>query len=176
MPVAGHALHSHFVAGQRARLVGTDHRHRPQRFHRRQTPDDRVASGHALHAQRQGDGHDCRQSFGDRRSGQSHHQHEHFRRAVVAPQGSEHKRCRRHAQNGQGQDPAETIHLTQQGRGQAADARQHLIDLAQLGGGAGGHDNTAGLPIDHQRARVGHAVAVAQRGIGGHGLSGFFNG
>lgn len=42
--------HHHFHQGQRSGLVRADARDGPQRFDRRQTADDRVALGDALHA------------------------------------------------------------------------------------------------------------------------------
>ena len=57
---ADHALHSHFIAGQRAGFIRTDDGHRSQRLDSGQLPDDGVAPGHALHAQRQCYGHDGR--------------------------------------------------------------------------------------------------------------------
>lgn len=172
---ADHPLHGHFVAGEGAGLVGTDHRHRAQGFHRRQAPDDRVALGHALHAQGQGDGHDRRQAFGNRRSGQGHHHHEHVGGRITSPERAEDEGGGGGGQHGEGQPAAEMIHLAQQRRGQVLDAGEHLVDLAQLGRRAGGDDDARRLAEHHQRAGIGHAVAIAQRRVGRHRIGAFFH-
>ena len=61
----------HFVLGQGAGLAGADHRHRPEGLHRAELAGDGVAAGHDLHAAGQGDGHDGRQSLGDRGDGET---------------------------------------------------------------------------------------------------------
>ena len=175
MAGADDALHGHFVAGQGAGFIGADDRHRAQRFDRRQATDDGVVPRHALHAQRQGDGHDCRQAFGNGRSNQRHHHHEHVGRVVVAPPCAERKHCQRYGEDDQGQDAAKVIHLAQQGGACCINTRQHLVDFAQFCGGSGGDDDPGGLPIHHQRARVGHVAAVAQRRIRGDERRAFFD-
>ena len=48
-----HALHGHLIAGERAGLIGADHRRGSERFHRMQLLDDRIVHGHALHSERE---------------------------------------------------------------------------------------------------------------------------
>jgi hypothetical protein len=166
-PGADHSLHRHLVARQRAGLVGADHRHRTQRFHGRQAAHDRLAFRHALHAQRQRDGHDRRQPFGNGRGGERDHHQEHVGRRMAAQQHAEDEgqrtqpqdRCREHA--------AEAVDLAQQRRRAGGHVGQHRIDAADLGGRAGGHHQAGGLAVADQRAGIGHAAAVAQRRIGG---------
>ena len=173
MARAHHALHGHLVACQRAGLVGADHRDRAQRLDGGQAADDGVAPGHALHAQRQRHGHDGGQPLGDGRRRQGHDHHEHLGWRVAAHPGAQHKGERGYAQNDQRQHPAKAVHLAQERRGQALDAREHLVDLAQLGGAGRGHHDARGLAGHHQGARIGHALAVAQRGIQRDGVGGF---
>ena len=170
-PGTDHAPHGHLVARQGAGLVRADHGHRAQRLHRGQPAHDGVAPRHALHAEGQRHGHDRRQAFGDGRGGERDDHHEHLGRGVAAPQHAEHEGRRRQRQDGQRQVAAEAVDLAQQRRAEVADACQHAVDLAQLGAAAGGHDDAGGLPVDHQRAGVGHAAAVAERRIGGHGAA-----
>ena len=49
-----HQRNGHLVAGQRPRLIKTDHRCLPQRLHRAELLDDGMVPGHALHAQGKG--------------------------------------------------------------------------------------------------------------------------
>ncbi|MCY1518922.1 hypothetical protein D9M68_536570 [compost metagenome] len=121
---AHHTLHRHLVARERARLVGTDHRHRTQRLHRRQPPHDRLPPRHALHTERQRNGHDGRQPFRNRRSRQRHHHHEHLRRRMAQPPRAHGKQQPRKRQDHHRQHTAKVIHLAQQRRGHAVDARQ----------------------------------------------------
>ncbi|MCY1505420.1 hypothetical protein D9M68_396360 [compost metagenome] len=172
---ADHALHGHLVAGQGAGLVRADHRHRAQGFHRRQAPDDGLLAGHALHAEGQGHGHDRRQPLGDGRGHQRHHHHEHFRRRFAAPQGAEQEHHEGQAENDQRQGAAEAVDLAQQRGGQLVHAAQHLVDPAQLGRGAGGHHQSAGLAEHHQGAGVGHAVAVAEGRVERHRVGALFH-
>ena len=49
--------HRHFVARQRSRFVGTDHRDRTERFHAGQSANERVAFHHSLQTERERDRH-----------------------------------------------------------------------------------------------------------------------
>jgi hypothetical protein len=61
----------HFITSEGTGFVRADDRHGTQSFHRRQLARDSVALDHALHADRQGDGHDRRQTFGYRGYGET---------------------------------------------------------------------------------------------------------
>jgi hypothetical protein len=61
----------HFIARERAGLVGTDHRDRAERLDGVELAGDGVAPGHALHAERQRDGENGRQAFGNRGDGET---------------------------------------------------------------------------------------------------------
>ncbi|MNM73125.1 hypothetical protein D3C81_848430 [compost metagenome] len=172
---ADHSLHGHFVAGQGPGLVRADHRHRAEGFHRRQTADDRLPLRHALHAEGEGDGHERRQALGDRRGHQGDHHHEHVLRRFAAPEGAEQEGHGADGEDGDGQHAPEAVDLLQQRSGRLVDAAEHAVDLAQFGIGPGAHHHPAGLPVDHQGAGVGHAVAVAERRVEGDRLGGLLH-
>ena len=126
--------------------------------------------GHALHADGQRNGHDGGQPLGNGGHRQAHSGHEHLARwhaphphAKTEQQGGGH-------QDDPGQAAAHDLHLAQQRGGGLLHLGQHVADAAHLGVRARGHHHGPRLPLRHQRARKAHAQAVAQRGIGGHGL------
>ncbi len=161
-------LHGHLVAGQGAGLVRADHRHRTQRLHRRQAADDGVAPGHALYAEGEDHRHDRRQSLGNRRGGQRHHQHEHVHHRLALPEGAEDESGAGQQQDRQGQPATEAGDLSQQRSGQGADFAQQRTDPAQFGIPGGGDHHSARLAAGHQGAGIGHATAVAEQRVDGH--------
>ena len=110
------ALNGHFIPGQRAGLVGTDGRHRAQRFHRRHAADDGVAPRHPLHADGQGDGHDRRQAFGNRRHGEADGGEEHLAGRLAMHQHAEGDGAGGQRQDAGGQPAAELRHLLEERR------------------------------------------------------------
>ena len=59
---------------------------------------------------------------------------------------------------------------------QALDGADERRDAAELGGGAGGDHDAAALSGGDEAAGIGHALAVAQRGVGGGGRGGLVAG
>ena len=59
--------HRHFIAGQRAGLVGADHGRGAERLDRRKLAHDGIRGRHAAHAQTKTNGHDRRQRLRNRR-------------------------------------------------------------------------------------------------------------
>ena len=84
----GERRRHHLVAGQRAGLVGADHRDRAQRLDRRQAADDGVAPRHGLHADRQRDRQHRRQALGDRCDREADDRHEQLRERADARRSS----------------------------------------------------------------------------------------
>ena len=101
----------HFIARQRACLVGTDDRDRSQCLDGREPADDRVSACHALHADRQGNGQNGREAFRDGRDRQSDHRHEDFGKTEVADQQAEDQHKRGDAEDRGGQPLGEDAHL-----------------------------------------------------------------
>ena len=163
-----HALHRHFVAGEGAGFVRADDGDRAQRLHRRELANDGLVLRHAPHAQRQGDGHQGGQPLGDGRGGQGHGHHEHLGQGLAAPEHANGEGEHNKADDDQRQPVAKAGHLAQQRRGGGLHRGQQGADAAQLRGAARGHDQPRGRARGHQRARVQHAVPVAQGGILGH--------
>ncbi len=61
-----HPARRHLAFGQRARLVGADHRGASQRFHGGHAPHQRIALGHLVHRDSERTSHDCRQRLRNR--------------------------------------------------------------------------------------------------------------
>ena len=157
----------HFIARQRAGLVGTDHRDRAERLHGRQPADDRIALGHAAHANGQRDGQDGRQALRDRRDGDPDDDHEGFVGAITARQVRERVHGRRDQHDDDGQLPREAIHLPEQRRFELLDFAEHRADAAELGRRPGTDRDAHALSGRDQRPRECHRGAIAQRGLWG---------
>lgn len=71
-------LDLHAVFREGARLVGGDDGDAPQGLHRRKTPHHRLAPGHPLHPQGQGQGEDGGKPLGDGRHRQGHGEEDHL--------------------------------------------------------------------------------------------------
>jgi hypothetical protein len=84
-----------------------------ERLDYRQAADDGVAARHALDADGERDGQDCRQALGDRRHGEADSGHEHLARGVAADGQPEDERQRGNAEDGGGQPAGEVGHLAE---------------------------------------------------------------
>ncbi len=151
---AGHhdRRHRHLVPGQRAGLVGADHRHRANRLDRRQPPHDGMAPRHRLHADGQRDGHHRRQPLGDRRHRHADHDHEQVGKVAVLHEGAEGQQQARDQQDQQAQPAREMVHLPDQRRGQGFHPRQQPANAADFRGSPGRGDDPAPGALGHQRA------------------------
>ncbi len=161
-----HGSHRHLVAGQRPGLVGADDRHRAEGLDRRQLADDGVAPRHALHADRQGDGHDSRQAFGDRRDRQADHDHEGFVKLVGMDEHGVSENRGRHRQHRQGDLPRELGHLPDQRGCQALHPGDQGVDPAEFGRGTRRDDDTDALTGGDEGSGERHGKAVAERRAG----------
>src|SRR5690625_4667360 len=84
----------HLVARQGPRLVGTDDRGGAQGLDGWQAAHHGIACRHPLHADRQGDGDDCRQALGYEAYRQRHHRHERLDPVVASQKTAKRKRRR----------------------------------------------------------------------------------
>ncbi len=173
--------HRHLVAGERSRLIRADHRHRAQRFDRRQASNDGVAPCHALYADGEGDSDDGGQTLGNGGHRQADGGEEHFGRRVTMDQHAESECHAGDNANGHSQPAAELRHLAQQRCAERRDPTQHGTDAADLGDIASGYHHARGLTPRDQRSRVPHRVAITdgcqlcdwRRGFfGGHRFTG----
>ncbi|MCY1229607.1 hypothetical protein D9M72_419760 [compost metagenome] len=170
------ALHRHFIAGQGAGLVGADHSHRAQALHGGQATDDRIAARHALHAQGEDDGQHRGQALGDGGHGQAHSGHQHVGGAVATQQDAEDEGGRRQQQDDQGELAGEAGHVGQQRSLQLLHGAQQVADAPEFGLARGRHHQADAAAGTDQGAGVGHAVTVAQAGVGGDGAAGLVGG
>ncbi len=156
----------HRVGRQRAGLVRADVGDRAQRLDRRQPPHQRVDLHHPACAERQQDGHDGRQRFGNGRDREADRRHGHQEDRFAAQQAqAEHHRADR--QRHERKTLAEHRKpLLQRGAALLRLAQQRR-DLAQLRGRAGGDHQPARASLRHQGALERHVVPVAQRMVAG---------
>ena len=159
-----HRLDRHLVLGQGAGFVRADHRGAAEGLDRPQPADQRMALHHPLHAQRQSDGHDRRQSFrygGDRQAyGRQERLHQ---LAPAPPLQSEHHR---HKHEAQVHDPfAELLEPLLERRGLLLDLLDHPGNLAELGLHAGLGHHGPGPAGGDRRAQIDHVGPVRQRRV-----------
>ena len=157
----------HLVLRERAGLVGADHGDGTECLDRGELAGDGVAMGHALHAERERDGEDGGQAFGDGRDREADRGEEEVceREVVQAEADPEHEH--RERDDDHRQDLAELPHLPRERGLQGLHLGDHAVDAAELGIGAGGDDHAGAAPGGDQRAGVGHAEAVADAGVRG---------
>jgi hypothetical protein len=144
-----HALHSHFVARQRAGFVSADHGNRAEGFHRRQSADDCIAPRHALHADSQGNGHDRRQSLRNGRHRQPDHGQEHVCRSVIAPAPADGEHRSGDRQDDDSQPLGKAGHFRQQRCGHLLHFRQQCADVANFSTAADGDHDAFAQPVSH---------------------------
>jgi hypothetical protein len=161
-----HAPRCHFVARERAGLVGADHRSRAERLDRGQAADDRVARRHAAHPERERNRDHRGQALRHHADRKRYHPEQRLHPGEVAHQHGEGKKRGRASDREPGEPPREAVHLAYERRGQRLDRLEQRADASDLGGWASRHYHPAPLAGRHQRARVGHAVARAKVGIG----------
>ena len=165
--------HHHFHQGQRARLIGADTGYRAESFDRGQEPDDGVAFGHPLNADRQRHRDERRQSFRNHRHRDADHRLKDFHEGQVTHPPAEQKHDHAHDSDRAGDAVSELLDLPQQRRLQRANRGHHLVDTAQFRMRARRHYNAGGPPCCHQGAGECHPFAIANRGFFGYGVGGF---
>ena len=143
----------HLVAGERAGLVGADHRDRAERLDRRQPADDRVAARHRLHADRQRDRQHRGQTLRDRGDRKADDGHEQLGERQMARRSSHRPRRTRSDDQDEDRQPAgeASIWRTRRRR-ERLDLDQHAADAADLGRRPGGDDHAAPGPRDQRAA------------------------
>ncbi len=159
-------LHGHLVARQGAGLVRADHRRAAQRLDGRQVADDRVAPGHAVHADGQRDRQHDDQPLGDHGHRQRDRGEEHVDQRLAVHEAADREGHGRERQDGPHQPVAEARDAPRQRRGQHVGLGQQLRDAPDLGRAAGGDDDAGGRAVVHQGRRVRHVGAVGEHGVG----------
>ena len=156
--------HGHRVFGQRAGLVGADHRGAAQGFHGRQVADDGAALGHAADADGQGNAHGSRQALRDGADGQRHGRDQHGRHRFATPDPDDEGQ-RSQAKNHPEQQSGKFAHLLRQRRGDFGCAGDQAGNAAGFGGVRRGDDQAVALAGNHAGAGIGHVAAVGKLGV-----------
>ena len=165
LAAAPQGTNGHRVFGQRARFVRADDGRAAQRFNRRQVADDGTPLRHACDAYGKRDGDSGRQAFRNGTNGQRHGGNEHVE-GRFATQQSDGNRQQRQPADGPQQPPGEGVHLARQRRHHVGRCGYQVGNAPGFGGIARGDHQSAALPGDDGRARVGHVEPVGQQGIG----------
>ncbi len=155
--------HHHLVAGQRAGLVGADHRDGTDGLDRGQAADDGVAPRHGLNANRQRDGHHRGQPLGNCRHRNAHDGHEQFGEVLMPDEIAIGEQQARGEKDQERQPPREVVELRDERRRQLLHIRQQPADAPDFRRLAGRHHEAARRALRHQRARPQHGCAVSQR-------------
>ena len=95
--------------------------------------DDRVAAGHALHADCQGDGHDGREAFGDGGNDKADCGHKHVAEGESADEVSKSKGAGCDDKDGGTETATELVHLPDEWRGDGLDFGEEAADFADFG-------------------------------------------
>ena len=161
--------HRHLVPGEGAGLVRRDHVGRPERFHRGQVADDRVAARHPLHADGQDRGDHRRQPFRHGGHRQRHTQNQHVEQRRRSLNVLDEEDGRNHHDGNRHDDDAEhfpgAIQLALQRSGFVRRLLQQSGDASHFGAHAGrGHDRLA-VSVCGGGAAEHHVVAVAERSL-----------
>ena len=160
----------HFVSGQRAGLVGADHRRSAERLDGRKLSYDGIGGRHAPHAEAQPNGDDGRQRLGDRRDRERHGEQEQAENRVQIQDGTaEQPRCEHHGANSEhdrAKALAGAVKFLLKRRRLLLGGFQQTGDAADLGPHAGRDDHGAATAIGRDRARKQHVAAVAEADIG----------
>ena len=164
------ALGGQAVLGERARLVARDDRRRPEGLDRRQGAHDRVAGGHAPHADRERDREHHGQGFGNRRDGHGDGGEEDLFE-LLAEEGTGDEDDRGDEADEQADAPLEAADDELQGRG-IGGALHQFVDDAELGGGADRDDDAVRPAGGGEGAAEEHARAVGDLGVLGDRLGG----
>ena len=112
-------LNLHAAFGEGSGLVAADHAHRAQGLHRREPSHQRLAPGHALHVDGQGQGDRGQQSLRHIGHDDPSRKHQAFRAAHPHKQQAEQKRQAAHRQGDGGDRVNDAAHLLLQGAGAA---------------------------------------------------------
>ena len=158
----GDGLDLHAVLRQRAGLVGADHRHRAQRFHRCEPPHEGLPRGHAPGAHGQGHRHDGRKRLGNRRDGEGDRREQHEHRRLAAQQSHAEDDAAQH-EHGDGEQSRQPRQPALKRRLSLLLLLEHLRDAPELRRHAGGDRHPRSAPVHDHRALVGQVEALADR-------------
>ena len=171
--LGGHGRHHHHLhQRQRAGLVGADARYRAERFHRREPPDDGIALGHALHADRQRDRDERRQALRDDRHRDADDRLEQLDEIHALHPLAVGEDQHAHDADDGGDGVAELLDLAQQRRLERADAGEQLVDAAELGVAAGRDDDALRAAGHDHGSGERHAFAIPDGRVRGNRLGG----
>ena len=151
---------SHAVLGQSAGLVGADDGSAAQRFHSRQSSDQRIFLHHTLHTDGQHNGHDGRQTLGNGGNRQRNGSHEDLQGRDLVGKSN-------HKDDGAGRQRNDTqilAHLSQlllQGSLGIGLAIQQIGDLAHFRVHTGGSDHRSSRTVGNGAAGEDHIGPVA---------------
>ena len=121
-----------------------------------------LAPRHALHADRQGDGDDRRQTLGNRRHRQRDADHQSLiERRGMQPDGKHHGQ-RRTEKHDHRQAPAKALDLAQQWRRGLGQFAQQGADPPEFGGTPDRDNGPGALPGSHHRTGIGHTLPLGQ--------------
>ena len=164
--MAGHVEHGdrHLVLGERARLVGADHRDRAERLDSGQLADERMATQHALRADGERERDDGGKTFGDDCDSDADRGQHQVSGRFTSDRPHRHD-GERHGHPDQGELLADPIEATLQRRLLGLHTLQQAGDVPQLGAHTGRDDHTSTPPGADLGTRVGHAQAIAEREV-----------
>ena len=157
----------HPVLGERAGLVGTDHRRAAQCLDRRESPDDRVASRHTPNTDGERDRDRNRKAFRHGGHRQRHGDEEHVLDGFPERDTTGEREHRRQPDR-DADDPGEFVHPALQRGGGDRFGSHEPSDRAELGVRPGRDDHAAASTRGDSRSRVGHARPVRQLRVETH--------
>ena len=140
----------------------------PERLDRRQPPDDGVALGHALHADRQRDRDERRQALRNDRHRDADDRLEHLHEVhALHPLAVGEDQDANDADDG-GDRVAELLDLAQERRLERADAGEQLVDAAELRLAAGRDDDARRAAGHDHGSGERHAFPIPDGRVGGN--------
>ncbi len=157
-------LHRQLVAGERAGLVARDERAGAEALDGREPPHDDAAPRHARGADGQRHRQCDRQALGDRRHGERHAEHEHFRDGIATHHDAHHRDACGGDQHDHRDAARERLHALHERRTTAFgadDVQREAADGAVRA--CCDHRPVAAAARDH-RTRVQHIQAIRERG------------
>ena len=167
--------HRHFVFGQGAGLVRTDHRDRTQGFHGRQAPDDGLVARHDARADGQHDRDNGWQAFRDGSHGEADHRQENVKQRQPTQVIPVQKGDQGRAQNEQRDLARELVQAPCKRRRQRMHFAHQGADAANFTAWPGRHHQGVRLAVAHHRTRIRHASAIANGGAVRHRLGRFLD-
>ena len=154
----------HFVLRQGAGLIRADVADRAQRLDGRHILHDGVDFRHALHTERQHDGHDCGDTLRDRRHGEGYGSHEELQLLSALNRADQEHDCADHDDR-DAESAAQLVHALLEGGRLVLFLSDHVRDLADLRVHAGVNDLTDAASEGHNRCHVRQIQPVTDAGL-----------